>query len=326
MDFMKEQFLQTPSKDDSSMRSVTSSQEQEDSEEEGANAFTVLAGTSWDELKHVRQAVGFLVCPLGSLSWCNSDEYLPEIVVACSAGNSGPTPSTVTNVAPWIITVAASSIDRVFPSPLVLGNQMKIQTVSTWYLSCKQLEGNNIVLNCLPGTLSPKLVKGKIVVCLGFNVQSAMEVKRVGGVGIVLVNIYGSDSGMPLGAQLLTGTTVGLNDIATIVNYTRTNVNPTATLIPGTTILGSKPAPFMAPFTSLGPNGLEPNIIKWQTLVNVMNSYGRIFILYRLLTGAILAHELMRGWLHLKVFRCSSTKEAQHNVKHSDNVEYGLLK
>ncbi|GMP74048.1 hypothetical protein CsSME_00031583 [Camellia sinensis var. sinensis] len=198
-----------------------------------------------------------------------------NIVVACSAGNSGPTPSTVTNVAPWIITVAASSIDRVFPSPLVLGNQMKIQgqTVTPLklrrmhhlvYAQDAELPGTtpNITGNCLPGTLSPKLVKGKIVVCLGFNVQSAMEVKRVGGVGIVLVNTYGSDSGMPLGAQLLTGTTVGLNDIATIVNYTRTNVNPTATLIPGTTILGSKPAPFMAPFTSLGPNGLEPNIIK----------------------------------------------------------------
>ncbi|XP_028107678.1 subtilisin-like protease SBT3.5 isoform X2 [Camellia sinensis] len=78
------------------------------------------AGTSWDELKHVRQAVGFLMTNVHT-------EYLPEIVVACSAGNSGPTPSTVTNVAPWIITVAASSIDRVFPSPLVLGNQMKIQ-------------------------------------------------------------------------------------------------------------------------------------------------------------------------------------------------------
>ncbi|CAL5409097.1 unnamed protein product [Camellia sinensis] len=198
-----------------------------------------------------------------------------NIVVACSAGNSGPTPSTVTNVAPWIITVAASSIDRVFPSPLVLGNRMKIQgqTVTPLklrrmhhlvYAQDAELPGTtpNITGNCLPGTLSPKLVKGKIVVCLGFNVQSAMEVKRVGGVGIVLVNTYGSDSGMPLGAQLLTGTTVGLNDIATIVNYTRTNVNPTATLIPGTTILGSKPAPFMAPFTSLGPNGLEPNIIK----------------------------------------------------------------
>ncbi|KAL7243380.1 hypothetical protein ACSBR1_015722 [Camellia fascicularis] len=198
-----------------------------------------------------------------------------NIVVACSAGNSGPTPSTVTNVAPWIITVAASSIDRVFPSPLVLGNQMKIQGQTVTPLKLKkmhqlvyaqdaELPGTtpNITGNCLPGTLSPKLVKGKIVVCLGFNVQSAMEVKRVGGVGIVLVNPYGSDIGMPLGAQLLTGTTVRLNDIATIVNYTRTNVNPTATLIPGTTILGGKPAPFMAPFTSLGPNGRKPNIIK----------------------------------------------------------------
>ncbi|GMP74054.1 hypothetical protein CsSME_00031587 [Camellia sinensis var. sinensis] len=189
-----------------------------------------------------------------------------NIVVACSAGNFG----NVTNVAPWIITVAASSIDRVFPSPLVLGNQMKIQgqTVTPLklrrmhqlvYAQDAELPGTtpDITGMCLPGTLSPKLVKGKIVVCLGFDVQIAMEVKRVGGVGIVLVNPYGI-----LGAQLLTGTAVGLNDKATIVNYTRTNVNPTATLIPGTTILGSKPAPFMAPFSSLGPNGLEPNIIK----------------------------------------------------------------
>lgn len=45
-----------------------------------------------------------------------------NIVVVCSAGNSGPAASTVTNVAPWIMTVGASSIDRVFSSPLVLGN------------------------------------------------------------------------------------------------------------------------------------------------------------------------------------------------------------
>ena len=49
-----------------------------------------------------------------------------NIVVVCSAGNSGPTPKTVTNIAPWMITVAASSIDRDFPSPVVLGNQMKV--------------------------------------------------------------------------------------------------------------------------------------------------------------------------------------------------------
>ncbi|THG02080.1 hypothetical protein TEA_025801 [Camellia sinensis var. sinensis] len=50
---------------------------------------------------------------------------------------------------------------------------------------------------------------------------------------------------------------------------------------------------------------------QWQTLVNVMNSYGRIFILYRLLTGAILAHELMRGWLRLKVGAANTTWDSR---------------
>ncbi|MCO5595221.1 hypothetical protein L7F22_049260 [Adiantum nelumboides] len=43
------------------------------------------------------------------------------IVVSCSAGNSGPDERSVTNVAPWIFTVAASSIDRDFPAAAVLG-------------------------------------------------------------------------------------------------------------------------------------------------------------------------------------------------------------
>lgn len=44
------------------------------------------------------------------------------ISVICSGGNSGPFPQTVVNTAPWVITVAASSIDRSFPVVLTLGN------------------------------------------------------------------------------------------------------------------------------------------------------------------------------------------------------------
>ncbi|KAH9327550.1 hypothetical protein KI387_007728, partial [Taxus chinensis] len=43
-------------------------------------------------------------------------------VVVCSAGNDGPDAGTVANVAPWIITAGASSIDRQFPSVAFLGN------------------------------------------------------------------------------------------------------------------------------------------------------------------------------------------------------------
>ncbi|KAF2595881.1 hypothetical protein F2Q68_00011873 [Brassica cretica] len=43
------------------------------------------------------------------------------ILVSCSAGNSGPSSSTLSNVAPWITTVGVGTIDRDFPAVAVLG-------------------------------------------------------------------------------------------------------------------------------------------------------------------------------------------------------------
>ena len=44
------------------------------------------------------------------------------IMVVCAAGNAGPERSTLTNDAPWILTVAATTIDREFQSNVILGN------------------------------------------------------------------------------------------------------------------------------------------------------------------------------------------------------------
>ncbi|KAF4354591.1 hypothetical protein G4B88_026876 [Cannabis sativa] len=44
------------------------------------------------------------------------------ITVVCGAGNDGPSAQTVQNTAPWILTVAASSIDRAFVNSITLGN------------------------------------------------------------------------------------------------------------------------------------------------------------------------------------------------------------
>ncbi|EFH67516.1 predicted protein [Arabidopsis lyrata subsp. lyrata] len=60
------------------------------------------------------------------------------VTVVCSAGNSDPKSGTVSKVAPWIITVGASSMDR---------EQRKASRI------CK-------------GSLDPEKVKGKILVCL----------------------------------------------------------------------------------------------------------------------------------------------------------------
>ncbi|CAI9271366.1 unnamed protein product [Lactuca saligna] len=50
-------------------------------------------------------------------------DFEKGIVVCTSAGNSF-LPSTATNVAPWILTVSASTIDREFPSYVLLGNDL----------------------------------------------------------------------------------------------------------------------------------------------------------------------------------------------------------
>ncbi|EPS60118.1 hypothetical protein M569_14685, partial [Genlisea aurea] len=43
------------------------------------------------------------------------------ILVVCSAGNYGPSAETVVNAAPWILTVAATTIDRDLEADILLG-------------------------------------------------------------------------------------------------------------------------------------------------------------------------------------------------------------
>lgn len=48
------------------------------------------------------------------------------VSVIFSAGNDGPDPSTVQNVVPWATCVAGSTIDRTFPTRILLGNNISI--------------------------------------------------------------------------------------------------------------------------------------------------------------------------------------------------------
>jgi len=52
------------------------------------------------------------------------------ILTSKSAGNAGPKPSTTTNTAPWMISVAATTIDRKFFTKLHLGNGQMFQVVN----------------------------------------------------------------------------------------------------------------------------------------------------------------------------------------------------
>lgn len=61
------------------------------------------------------------------------------ILTSCSAGNGGPRPLSVENVAPWILTVAASTTDRQFITVAAFGDG-KNATVSIFQFTCLWLK------------------------------------------------------------------------------------------------------------------------------------------------------------------------------------------
>lgn len=66
-----------------------------------------------------------------------------KILTSCSAGNSGPSTMTVENVAPWLLTVAASAIDRQFITDVALGNGNKatVSIIRGWCIYTTHGEG-----------------------------------------------------------------------------------------------------------------------------------------------------------------------------------------
>lgn len=92
------------------------------------------------------------------------------IFVSCSAGNSGPSRASLANVAPWIMTVGAGTLDRDFPAYVKLSNLSRFTGVSLYSGPSMSREWVGLVYGkgetgssnlCLPGSLKPELVLHK---------------------------------------------------------------------------------------------------------------------------------------------------------------------
>ncbi|XP_017219674.1 subtilisin-like protease SBT1.1 isoform X1 [Daucus carota subsp. sativus] len=194
------------------------------------------------------------------------------VFVSCSAGNSGPYSSTVGNVAPWIMTVGASSLDRSFPTTVKLGDGQQFKGASLY--SGKNIKSLQLVYGatagiqgaqyCSNGSLTPELVKGKIVVCQrGGNsrAKKAEQVMFAGGAAMLLVNTDNEGEDIFADPHIIPATSLGAlagNAIKKYVNSTR---QPSASItFEGTTY--KNVAPVMAAFSSRGPSFIGPDIIK----------------------------------------------------------------
>lgn len=95
------------------------------------------------------------------------------ITVVCSAGNSGPKSGTVSNTAPWIVTVGASTMDREFPAYLSLRSKKQIKVSFDLYSLMK-----HHVLDFMNATriyLLPDVSCSSIINCSSFPHISQMK-------------------------------------------------------------------------------------------------------------------------------------------------------
>lgn len=213
------------------------------------------------------------------------------VFVSASAGNGGPGGLTVTNVAPWVATIGAGTIDRDFPADVKLGNGKVVPGVSVYngpglspgrmyplvYGGTGGGDGYSSSL-CLEGSLDPVFVKGKIVVCdRGINSRAAKGevVKKAGGIGMILANGVFDGEGLVADCHVLPATAVGASNGDEIRGYidsaSKSKSPATATILFKGTRLGVRPAPVVASFSARGPNPETPEILKPDVIAPGLN-------------------------------------------------------
>ena len=188
------------------------------------------------------------------------------VFVAASAGNSGPTVSTVNHASPWLTTVAASTFSAELTGTVEMEDGTKYRGVS---VASREVLDTELVLAadagrtgatnpelCLPDTIDPAKAEGKIVVCdrgVNARVEKSQVVGDAGAVGMVLVNL----SPMSEDSDIHAVPTVHISNPA-IKEQVASNPGITGTIrMTDTTGLPSVEFPQIAGFSSRGPTLAE---------------------------------------------------------------------
>ncbi|KAG0466580.1 hypothetical protein HPP92_017544 [Vanilla planifolia] len=194
------------------------------------------------------------------------------ILVSSSVGNLGPKRSTVVNVAPWLVSVAASTIDRKLVAGVNLGDGQVFQGLALntdgsggtiypliYVGNAPNKSANTNALNsrfCAKGSLDAELSRRKVIICdtvsFGYGPQLA------GAVAAILrrdgVNDVALEFALPVSVP-------GVNYSESVLQYANKTSNPTAIVSKSEGVF-DKAATYVASFSSRGPNRITPNILK----------------------------------------------------------------
>ncbi|KAK6245220.1 hypothetical protein SCA6_008310 [Theobroma cacao] len=236
--------------------------------EEGRYAADVLAGMDQaiaDGVDVISISMGFDEVPLykDPIAIASFAAMEKGVLVSSSAGNEGPNLGNLHNGIPWVLTVAAGTIDRSFAGIVSLGDG---QTITGWTLfpaSALVKELPLIYNKSLSACNSSHLLSdapGGIIICDNTG-SLPIQIGR-----ITRSRVYGaifiSDEPELRGSMPCPGVVISTEDAPALIKYATSIKDATASIKFQQTILGTKPAPAVASYTSRGPSPSYPGILK----------------------------------------------------------------
>ncbi|HEX5427010.1 MAG TPA: S8 family serine peptidase [Pedococcus sp.] len=197
------------------------------------------------------------------------------VFTAVSAGNDGPAAKTIGGPAdvPWVTAVGATTYSTFYRGLVKLGNGATYlgASVTKGSAQAPMVDAANAGLSgaanpdlCLPDTLDPAKVTGKIVLCgRGVNgrIEKSLMVQQAGGVGMVLYNQTDTDD-LFTDNDFVPTVMLDRTPGQAIRDWVNSTANPTGQLVADG--IGTTPfrTPTVTSFSSRGENPTAGDIIK----------------------------------------------------------------
>ncbi|KAJ4872978.1 Subtilisin-like serine endopeptidase family protein [Raphanus sativus] len=194
------------------------------------------------------------------------------ISVVFSGGNDGPDPGLVQNVAPWAVSVAASTMDRSFPTSIIIDGGYTLtgqslisqEIIGTLALATTYFDGGV----CKWEYWLKKLANEMIILC--FSTLGPIQFIEEAQAAAVRANasavIFAASPTKQLVEEVDKIPTVRVDIISgtRIRNYLARSPTtvPMVKVGPSKTVIGEITAPSVAYFSSRGPSSLTPDILK----------------------------------------------------------------
>ncbi|KAB1225206.1 Subtilisin-like protease [Morella rubra] len=185
------------------------------------------------------------------------------IFVSTSSGNRGPFNATLHNGVPWVLTVAAGTLDRHFGGIVTLGNGASVKGSSLYPGNSSSNQTAIVFMGACDNLKELMKIGKKIVLCQDKNGSLSDQLYNVNQANVAAGVFITSITDLEFYIQSpFPAIVLNPKNGETVKDYIKINSQPEAKLEFRKTTLRTKPAPSVTTYSSRGPSPSCPFVLK----------------------------------------------------------------